>query len=169
MISYNIMHETPFLLFIKRVVLIFLFFYFALTKLPEGLEYMRPEPFVLYLLYRSIYGAENDFTLYKAWFLGAFANICYPVYFGSISLVFVSACLLIKIYHSRLVMYSAFQLLLSVAAILLFYQVGFYVFYKDGAIDFFGAMFWKSYCANIVSWSLFILATSYNKKTNIFS
>ena len=163
------MHETPYLLFIKRVMLIFLFFYFALTKLPEGLEYMRPEPFVLYLLYRSIYGAKNDFTLYKAWLLGAFANICYPVYLGSISLMFITIYLLIKTYHSRLMMYSVSQLFLFVAIMLLFYQIGFHVFYLDGVVDFFGVNFWKSYCASLAAWALFTFVTCYSRKTKLFS
>ena len=148
--------EQPSVILAKRILLLLWFFYCALVKLPLQWEVCRPDLFVLYLLYRTLFGKEAAFGVEKAWLLGIFANLCYPLYFGGLGALFVVIQSVVQYYRTRWVMYSAFQWFLVGVIILLPYQIAFLCLYKGGGVSSMASVGWYMYGANVVVWGVIV-------------
>jgi cell shape-determining protein MreD len=149
--------EQPAVLLLKRVLLLLAFFYCALIKLPVQWQPYRPDLFVLYLFYRTMLSRDNDFGVEKAWLLGLFANVCYPLTFGGLAALMVTFQLIVERYRVMWSMYSAFQWFLVGASLLLPYQVGFFLLYKGVHSFWMPDIGWYMYASNVLAWAVIVV------------
>lgn len=153
--------DQPQVLFLKRVLLLLAFFYCALMKIPANWQPYRPDLFVLYLLYRTMLSRRSDFSLEKAWLLGMFANLCYPLYFGGVAALFVGIQLIVEHYRMQWSMYSPLQWFLLGALLLLLYQVGFFALYQSGNGAWMPGIGWCMYGSNVTAWAVVLTLSHY--------
>jgi len=153
--------EQPSVLLLKRVLLLLIFFYCALMKLPLHWQPYRPDLFVLYLLYRTMLSNDQNFGIEKGWLLGMFANLCYPLYFGGVAALFVTIQLVVERYRMQWTMYSSFQWFLVGATLLLPYQIGFFALYQGAYSMWMPSLGWCLYGANVVAWAAVIVFSHY--------
>ena len=73
-------------------------------------NYFRPDLFLVLIIHFSLNSHEEYFGMTDAFIFGLFANFCYPVFFGSLSFLYISIFYVLKIYNARLRNYSNFMI-----------------------------------------------------------
>lgn len=94
----------------------------AIISLPFHLNYLRPDLFFVCVIYASLFIDETDFSIWDATFAGLFANLFYPVIFGTLGIIFASAYSIFKVLLPRLKNIDSATMGIIIFIFLFFYQ-----------------------------------------------
>ena len=134
--------------------------FIASASMSSGYSFFRPEPFILYNMFSSIFTDERDFSILDATIVGMVANVFYPITFGVLGLLFATIYMILKLYQTRLAAHDSLMLSFLSMQILSFYQAGFLLFYKYKLMYSFGYIFMLSTMVNLLIWA-FIVKVKY--------
>lgn len=104
---------------------------FSLFSLPESLNNIRPDLFLLFTMYACINYDDNSFNIVDATVFGLVGNIFYPVLFGVLGILYATLYAFIKISVVRIAGAGSLLFYLLSLKVILLFQVCFLLAYKD--------------------------------------
>ena len=135
-----------------KVFLSFLCGVVAIVSLPFHLNYFRPDLFFILVLYASLFIDETDFSIWDATLIGIFANLFYPVIFGTLGMIFATVYSIFKILLPSLKNIDSATMSVIIIICLIFYQFLLrFIYIHPGSVESI-SVFLSSILSNFICW-----------------
>ena len=156
MLQYQIINNYNSISYLHKFYILSFCAIFSLLSLPESLNNLRPDLFLLFTMYACINYDDKNFNIFDATFFGLVANIFYPVLFGVLGVLYATIYTFIKIFLVRIAGAGSLLFYLLSLKIILLFQIFFLLAYTNVTGDNFMTMTTYSVLVNFSIWVLIV-------------